>query len=80
MKKTIYALLICSTLAVALPSLSVTSFAAPATATEATADEAASTVTARKPITRWYYSCTEDYMMQPTKNGLLTGFHVRRNK
>lgn len=27
MKKTIYALLICSTLAVALPSLSITSFA-----------------------------------------------------
>ena len=55
MKKTIYALLICSTLAVALPSLSVTSFAAPATATEATADEAASAITARKPITKWYY-------------------------
>ena len=50
MKKTIYALLICSTLAVALPSLSVTSFAAPATA-----DEAASSITARKPITKWYY-------------------------
>ena len=33
----------------------LTSFAAPATATEATADEAASAVTARKPITRWYY-------------------------
>lgn len=55
MKKTIYALLICSTLAVALTSLSVTSFAAPAAATEATADETTSAVTARKPITRWYY-------------------------
>ena len=55
MKKTIYALLICSTLAVALPSLSVTSFAAHAAATEATADETASAVTARKAITKWYY-------------------------
>lgn len=55
MKKTLYALLICSTLAVALPSLSITSFAAPAATTEATADEATSAVTARKPITRWYY-------------------------
>lgn len=55
MKKTIYALLICSTLAVALPSFSITSFAAPAAATEATADETASAVTARKPYTKWYY-------------------------
>ena len=47
MKKTIYALLICSTLAVVLPSLSVTSFAKPAAATERTAVEATSDITAR---------------------------------
>ena len=47
MKKTIYALLICSTLAVALPSLSITSFAKPAVATEKTAVEATSDITAR---------------------------------
>ncbi len=52
MKKALYALLICSTLAVALPSLNVTSYAA---TTEATADAAASAVTARKAITKWYY-------------------------
>lgn len=55
MKKTLFALLICSTLAVALPSLSVTSFAAPAAITDAGANEAASAVIARKPITKWYY-------------------------
>lgn len=55
MKKTIYALLICSTLAVALPSLSITSFAKPAVATEKTAVEATSDITARKAITEWRY-------------------------
>lgn len=55
MKKALYALLICSTLAVALPSLSVTSFAEPAISTEAEADEAVSAVTARKAITEWRY-------------------------
>lgn len=55
MKKALYALLICSTLTVALPSLSVTSFAAPAAATEVEAIEAGSAVIARKPITKWYY-------------------------
>lgn len=55
MKKAFYALLICSTLTVALPSLSITSFAAPAVATEAEAIEAESAVIARKPITEWRY-------------------------
>ena len=53
MKKALYALLICSTLAVALPSLSVTSFAEPAISTEA--DETGSDITARKAITEWRY-------------------------
>ena len=55
MKKALYALLICSTLAVALPSLSITSFAKPAVATERAAVEATSDITARKAITKWYY-------------------------
>ena len=55
MKKALYALLICSTLTVALPSLSVTSLAASATSTEAEALNAASAVIARKPITEWRY-------------------------
>ncbi len=55
MKKALYALLICSTLTVALPSLSVTSLAAPASSTEAEALNAASAVIARKPITEWRY-------------------------
>lgn len=53
MKKALYALLICSTLAVALPSLSVTSFAEPAISTEA--DETGSDITVRKAITEWRY-------------------------
>lgn len=55
MKKALYALLICSTLTVALPSLSVTGLAAPTAATEAAASEAESAVIARKPYTKWYY-------------------------
>ncbi len=55
MKKALYALLICSTLTLALPSLSVTSFAEPTVATEGTAVEATSDVVARKAITKWYY-------------------------
>lgn len=55
MKKALYVLLICSTLTVALPSFSITSFAAPATTTEMGAAEATSAVTARKPYTKWYY-------------------------
>lgn len=57
MKKAFYALLICSTLTVALPSLSVTSLAAPAAATEA---EAA--VIARKPVTEWRYKVINGYL------------------
>ena len=55
MKKALYVLLICSTLTVALPSFSITSFAAPATTTEMGAAEATSAVIARKPYTKWYY-------------------------
>lgn len=54
MKKALYALLICGTLTVSLPSLCVNSYAAPAV-TEDTAVEAASDVIARAPITKWYY-------------------------
>ncbi|MBU5429362.1 hypothetical protein KQI22_04650 [Kineothrix sp. MSJ-39] len=54
MKKTLFALLICGTLTVSLPSLCVTSYAAPAV-TGDTAVEAASDVIARAPMTRWYY-------------------------
>ena len=51
MKKTLFALLICSTLAVALPSLSVSSLAAPAEPVADTSIETTPDVLARKPIT-----------------------------
>ena len=62
MKKALYALLICSTLTVALPSLSVTSLAAPAETTEVEAVEAASAVIARKPVTEWRYKVIDGYL------------------
>ena len=79
MKKTLYALLICTTLTVSLPALSVSSLAAPAETTTDRSIETSSDVMARKPVTEWRYK-VRDYMIKPTKNGLLTGFHVRRNK
>lgn len=54
MKKALYALLICGTLTVSLPSLCVNSYAASAV-TEDTTVETASDVIARAPIKRWYY-------------------------
>ena len=53
MKKTLFALLICSTLAVALPSLSVSSLAAPAEPVADPSIETAPDVLARNPITEW---------------------------
>ena len=55
MKKTLYALLICSTLTVALPALSVSSFAAPAESIADTSVDTTSDVLARKPYTEWRY-------------------------
>ena len=55
MKKALYALLICSTLAVALPSLSVSSLAAPAEPVADTSVETTPDVLARQPITEWRY-------------------------
>lgn len=55
MKKALYALLICSTLTVALPALSVSSFAAPAESVADTSVETTPDVLARKPITEWRY-------------------------
>lgn len=55
MKKTIYALLICSTLTVALPALSVSTFAAPAEPVADTSVDTTSDVLARKPYTEWRY-------------------------
>ena len=54
MKKALYALLICGTLTVSLPSLCVNSYAASAV-TEDTAVEETSDVVARKAITEWRY-------------------------
>lgn len=55
MKKTLYALLICSTLTVALPALSVSTFAAPAESIADTSVDTTSDVLARKPYTEWRY-------------------------
>lgn len=55
MKKALYALLICSTLTVALPALSVSSFAAPAESVADTSVETTPDVLARKPYTEWCY-------------------------
>ena len=55
MKKTLYALLICSALTVSLPILSINSLAAPVEATTDSSIETSSAVIARKPVTEWRY-------------------------
>lgn len=55
MKKALYALLICTTLTVSLPALSVSSLAAPAEPVADTIVETTPDVLARKPYTEWRY-------------------------
>ena len=55
MKKTLYALLICTTLTVSLPALSVNILAAPAEPVADTSVETTPDVLARNPITEWRY-------------------------
>ena len=62
MKKTLYALLICTTLTVSLPALSVSSLAAPAETTTDRSIETSSDVLARKPVTEWRYNVINGYL------------------
>ena len=55
MKKALYALLICTTLTVSLPALSVNILAASAEPVADTSVETTPDVLARKPITEWRY-------------------------
>lgn len=62
MKKALYALLICSTLTVSLPILSVNSLAAPVETVTDVSIETSSAVIARKPVTEWRYKVINGYL------------------